>query len=198
MQKGFTIIEIIIAVFVLTIGIIGVFSAFYVIVFLSQDSVDRFTATYLSQEGIEIARNIRDTNWLNYGNNNTPTEVNAWDQFLADRAGGSNDFFWQADYRTAPVFDEAFNLQWYNNENYLKIFGTEGFYEYRNCDSENPDCETKFKRKITASILNQHSIRVLSEVSWDKKATLLEREKFAGDCGPLNCIKTEEILYDWY
>jgi len=64
-MKGFTIVEIIIAIFITSIVLMGIFSIFYVVTVLASDSSDRLTATYLAQEGMEIVRNIRDKNWLN-------------------------------------------------------------------------------------------------------------------------------------
>jgi len=191
---GFTIIEIIIAILVMTIGIIGVFSAFYVIIFLSSDSADRFTAAYLSQEGLEIIRNIRDTNWINYG-----PDIIAWNQYITDRPTGSNDeFFWEADYIASPVAGTGSSLNpWVDPGTYLNI-EADGFYSYRICATGVSNCQTKFKRKITVRILNEHALKVLSEVSWDKRMTFLEPFAAAGSCSPLNCIETEEVLYDWY
>ncbi|MDI6602665.1 MAG: hypothetical protein QME57_00905 [Patescibacteria group bacterium] len=61
---GFTFIEVMIAIFVLTIGVLGVFTAIQNITFSSQINFSKLTATYLVQEGIELVRNQRDSNWL--------------------------------------------------------------------------------------------------------------------------------------
>ena len=64
MSKSFTLIEVIVAVFLLTVGVGGV----YVLVNQAISSTtllkNRLIAAYLAQEGIELVRNIRDTNWL--------------------------------------------------------------------------------------------------------------------------------------
>src|SRR3989338_7885463 len=65
MKNGFTIIELIISIFILSVAVVGIFSAFSMMAILTADVTDRLTATYLVQEGMEIIRNIRDTNWLN-------------------------------------------------------------------------------------------------------------------------------------
>lgn len=61
---GFTLIEIVTVILVVTVGIVGVFG-------LAQDTASssrlvthELTATYLAQEGIEIVRSVRDSNWL--------------------------------------------------------------------------------------------------------------------------------------
>lgn len=187
MKNGFTIIEVIIAILVLSIGVMGVLSAFYVIVFLSQNSVDRFIATYLAQEGIEVIRNIRDTNWL------TP---NNWNEYImaSDQQvpGGSND--WQVDYTTT-----AFTLvgcpscsssgSGAQNVDYLCLHSDNFYYTE---DNPETDCVGgyKFKRILTVNYLEDYAMKVTSEVFWDQKQrniNLLEPP-----------VKIVEILYDWY
>jgi prepilin-type N-terminal cleavage/methylation domain-containing protein len=64
MKKGFTILELLFVILILTVGIGG---AFYLI---SQTfwgvsvTKNRLVAAYLAQEGIEEIRNERDNNWL--------------------------------------------------------------------------------------------------------------------------------------
>lgn len=62
--KGFTLIEVIVAIFVLTIGVLGVFQVVQNITFFSQINSSKLVATYLAQEGIELVRNQRDSNWV--------------------------------------------------------------------------------------------------------------------------------------
>lgn len=63
-KKGFTIIEVLMAVFILTIGILGAFAAVQMIITFTSGIAFRLQAVYLAQEGIENIRNIRDSNWL--------------------------------------------------------------------------------------------------------------------------------------
>lgn len=63
-NKGFTLIEVAVSVFVLVLGtmtIVGVMAnSLKIINVASQTTI----AANLSQEGIEVVRNIRDTNWV--------------------------------------------------------------------------------------------------------------------------------------
>jgi hypothetical protein len=63
-ESGFTILELIIAILVMIIGITGVHAMASWIVSYTTLSGSKLTAAYLSQEGIEITRNIRDKNWI--------------------------------------------------------------------------------------------------------------------------------------
>jgi len=100
---GFTMIELIITIAILSFGIIGVYSAFAPVASLQYTISARFTAAYLAQEGFEITRNIRD---------NT-----VWPGGLTRCALGC-----QTDYKTGLLAP-------YNEQSYLNI-DADGFYGY--------------------------------------------------------------------
>jgi type II secretory pathway pseudopilin PulG len=81
-NKSFTLIETITAIFILTTGILALSSLISYFISASSISSQRLVAAYLAQEGIEIVRNLRDTNLLSGRN---------WDY-------GLNNGNWQADY----------------------------------------------------------------------------------------------------
>jgi len=64
MNKGFTILELMITIVVISIGVLGAYSVIQDILLSTAKSSNRLTATYLAQEGIELVRNERDTNWI--------------------------------------------------------------------------------------------------------------------------------------
>ena len=173
-KNGFTIIELVITIFVLSIAVIGAYNAFTIMNILTSNSSDRFTAAYLAQEGIEIVRNIRDTNWI---------EEDDW-------TAGLSDGDWEADYKTFG--DEMTPLEPYGSGSYLLV-DENGFYNYLSGD------ETKFKRKIALTSLPIPGteedvfdiLKVSVTVSWDEKANILHREKQE------QLITVEEYLYNW-
>lgn len=61
--KGFSLIESILAVFLVTFGIVTVFPLLGLSSSQTIDSRDQIIAAFLSQEGVELVRNIRDDNW---------------------------------------------------------------------------------------------------------------------------------------
>ena len=63
-KKGFTLLEVITAIFILTVGVGGALSLMNQTLSTASIIEQRLIASYLAQEGIEIVRNIRDTNWL--------------------------------------------------------------------------------------------------------------------------------------
>ncbi|KKQ96574.1 MAG: hypothetical protein A3F95_02545 [Candidatus Nealsonbacteria bacterium RIFCSPLOWO2_12_FULL_39_31] len=72
-NNGFTIIETIIAVLIVLTGVAGAYGIITNLTSFGTISPSRLTAVYLAKEGVEIVRNIRDTNWL---------EGHSWDEGL--------------------------------------------------------------------------------------------------------------------
>lgn len=105
LKNAFTLLEMMMAIFVLMVGFLGVMSLVQRAMFSTSISSDRLIAAYLAQEGLEIVRNIRDSNWL--------SRI-AWDQGL----GTGN---WEADYNDFSL------SSWVGR--YLKI-NAGGFYSY--------------------------------------------------------------------
>jgi hypothetical protein len=182
-NKGFTIIEIIITVFLLAIAVVGIFSAFSLMVILTSNTADQLTSAYLAQEGMEIIRNIRDNNWL--GMEVDPTVV-SWDEGLTDCEHPAGC---EVDYRTItsgqyPVYPAS--------DRFFKIDPNVGFYNYET------GTDTKFKRKITIECLpnnnctTEHIMKVIVEVSWTQKPNILNPSGASG------IIQVEDILYNWY
>ena len=137
---GFTIIEVIIAILIVTIGVLSVYAAIQQIVSYTHHSASRLTAVHLGEEGIEIVRNIRDTNWLGGV---------VWNNGLGAGA-------WETDYNDIPPFSP------YNDNHYLNLEAASGFYGY------GPGSRTNFKRKITITFVGD-TLEVSVEVRWEYK-----------------------------
>jgi prepilin-type N-terminal cleavage/methylation domain-containing protein len=63
-SKAFTLIEVLIAITVITLGIVGFYAAITRVVSLTLSNSSRFVASRLAQEGVELVSNIRDTSWI--------------------------------------------------------------------------------------------------------------------------------------
>lgn len=173
-NKGFTIIELVIAIFILSVAVIGIYNSFSTMVVLTSGAADRLTAAYLAQEGMEIVRNIRDTNWIN---------GNSWYDGLSGCDNGC-----MGDYKITGAVDSQ--LSPYVDSEYLKI-DTDGFY------SQTSGAETRFRRKITITFIDggelpSYIANVSVQVFWNQKPTILNPDGLPG------VIETEENLYDWY
>lgn len=66
-RDGQLLVESLIAISLLVVGFLGIFSLLSRSISLSRVAADNYTATYLAAEGIEVARNIADANALRPG-----------------------------------------------------------------------------------------------------------------------------------
>ncbi len=138
-------IEMIAALFVVSVGIMGVFSLVSQTISYISIVSSRLTAIYLSQEGMEIIRNIRDSNFLKI---NKGEEIN-WDDDLL--AGSHYNFDYQS-----PSIPDGTNC---NVKNHLEISG--GFYK---CSDSG-----RFQRKVQITKIGDDEMDVLIEVTWSER-----------------------------
>lgn len=142
-NKSFTLIELIVAIFVILVGILAVFLVITDVTSTTSVYKQRLIAAYLAQEGIEIVRNIRDTNWVE--------GAATWDDglLICPTPNGC-----EVDYSSLNL------TPWSGDGNYLKIDG--GFYNYAS------GADTIFKRKIRIEA-GGDVLQVWVEVFWDIK-----------------------------
>lgn len=147
LQKGMTFLELLVAMFVLIVGISGVAAMLSNTMSASNSNVSRLQAAYLAGEGVEIVRNIRDNNILNY---------NGWHNGISP---GS----WEVVYdsMTLSGVDPA-------NPNFLKI-DNNGFYNY------DVGSDSTFKRVVDINI-NGDVLEITSRVFWQEKGVDQELE----------------------
>ncbi|MEK7564621.1 MAG: type II secretion system protein [Patescibacteria group bacterium] len=167
-NKGFTLIEAIVAIGVISVGFVG--SLVLISKSSSQASIlkDRVVAAHLAEEGIEVVYNVRDTNWIK-GLSwliNIPDTVSG----IVDYDSGSIDISDSSEARRC--------LNWDGNT-------------YRHAVSPAYSCTTTFKRHIeittkteTIAGTNINYIEVKSIVSWKEKS--LDKS-----------LTVIDHLYDW-
>ena len=164
---GFTLLEVLVAIFIITAGIGGVLVLANQSVVTASINSQKLTAAYFAQEGLELARNYRDTNWL---------EGEGW---LTGLANGQ----WITDLRRAGMTSGV--------SSYLCRTAGPSFFHYgggANCAIAGWQ-RTIFRRTIT---LEQNpdgdpatnDLRVQSQVTWAER-------------GRSHAVTAEEILYDW-
>lgn len=139
-QKGFTLIEVVFAISLIVLGTSSVFALMQTSNNMASLAKREFEAAYLAQEGAEIVRNVRDTNWLKQ----RTIPGTAWDSGLDNCAAGC-----EADYNDAGLAAYA--------DRFLKIDGS--FYNYDSGE------QTSYKRKITVTKPNPTQLSVSVEVS---------------------------------
>lgn len=137
-EEGFTFIEVAVAVFVILTAFVGTLGVIQKTISAVTFSSYKLTASHLAQEGIEIVRQMRDTNWVE--KKDDPS--NAWDENIP--VGD-----WRADYTTLGVEDPTLNH--YSGQK-LKV-DSDG-YNYSSGRA------THFKRRISISKPNAYEIQV--------------------------------------
>lgn len=138
-MRGFTLIEVITAVFLLTVGVVGVFSAVNYALSATQTLSSRLIASYLAQEGIEVVRNIRDSNWL---------EGVVWDDGLP---GADCGVQYNSNSCPAATANELLNSD------------GDGFYSY------SIGTATPFTRSVSIGRPNSNTIEVTVTVTWQER-----------------------------
>lgn len=147
-STGFTMLEMIIAIFILVTAIIGSYSVFSRIMVSTSIISSKLIASYLAQEGIEITRNIRDTNWL---------KGLSWDNSLTNCSSGCDcSSGCEADYKSTALIASAPN-------HFLNI-DADGFYGYSKGSTT-----TKFERKITVMSPTADVLQVSVSVDWSDR-----------------------------
>jgi len=153
-KKGFSLIDVIFAIGIILVGLISILGLLRYVIIAGRVSNDKFIATNLAEEGVEIIRAIRDSNWLAGGN---------WDDNLPSAAE-----YKRVDYRQNILLNDDPNA-------YLNI-DSSGFYSY---DAGTP---TKFQRRIYFDPTVQctpagdvgQCIHVVSEVKWENYTLVIE------------------------
>ncbi|MCH7828638.1 hypothetical protein IH982_02070 [Patescibacteria group bacterium] len=141
MQRAFTLIEVLAASFLVVLGAGGVFALVQQTVTFTTNAVFQLEATYLAQEGIEITRNIRDTNLLKIHKG----LGGDWTDNLTGCTTGC-----EADYTQAALVSYT--------DSVLKL--SSGLYNYT------VGTNTLFKRKITVTQPSAEVLEVLVQVTW--------------------------------
>jgi len=141
-KKGFTLLEVIITIFIVSIGLIGILSLVNISLKGPALSKDRLIASGLAQEGIEIVRDIRKSN-VNWGD---------WEWYSGATATGTlSNFIVQYDGTFLPYME--FPLKWDDHFGYQFAFGS----------------TSPFYRKVTLEKISYKEVKVVVEVKWQLK-----------------------------
>ncbi len=141
---GFTLIEVLAAIFIMLVGVLGVFGLITRTVTFNSSVNSQLVASYLAQEGLEIVRNMRDTNFLKIHKG----AGGQWNDGLTACAAGCG-----ADYNDTTLGSFGDTL--------LKL--DNGFYTY------DAGTDTIFTRKITIDSATGDLLKVAVDVSWQDK-----------------------------
>lgn len=138
LNKGQLLVELMVAISVMVIGMLGIFTVLSQSLGLSKVATNQYVAANLAAEGIEVVKNIIDANTINSV---------AWNE------GVSVSGTYRVQYNSTSLNGAGVN-------NFLNYDQSTGLYSY---DSGNP---TNFRRIITINNVSPDEIRVSSRVEW--------------------------------
>ena len=142
-QKGFTLVETLVALFILSIAVTG---ALAVITYNLQSATmikNTFIANGLVQEGMEITRNLRDSDWL---------ALRSFGSF-----GGSariNDGTYRAQWNDTSIHRNGYDVLYVDSK---------GLYNY---EAGEP---TMFSRGIGITKISEQEIKIFVQVLWKER-----------------------------
>ncbi len=149
-SKAFTLVEALVALSILMVGIISGFILVTKALYDVSIIQDRLTASFLAQEGIELVRQIRDSNYIY---NIKSTSAVAWDKSLAN-----------GDYLITTIGNPPSGIQLLSYEDkVLKWDSVSGLYNY------STGVITNFKRKVNITHINPNEIKVTVTIDWVSK-----------------------------
>jgi len=169
-SAGFTLVEALVALSILIVGIISGFilvtKALYDVTIIQ----DRLTASFLAQEGIELVRQIRDSNYVG--------GTVSWDDNLSNGTSTISANINTKVIKLTPDSDPSYDPYLYYHEDI-------GLYNH---DSSGGN-KTSFQRVINIFPVNNDEIRVQSIVTWKSRNISFEIGKGG--------IVAEDHLFNW-
>ena len=135
-EKGYLLIEVMIAITILSIGFLGILGLVSSAIGLNRMVSDQFIANYLNMEGIEIVKSLIDANVM---------QGKPWNEGFS---GG--DF--EIDYKSAFLEN--------NSSRRISFDSTTGSYGYFG------EKQTPFVRTINIELMGADQIKVKSTIKW--------------------------------
>jgi len=176
MLRGFTLVETMVAVSIVTISIVGPLYSLQKGVIASYTARDRLIASALAQEGLEYAHSIRDANYLY--NISNPSSLRSWFYGMNGAGGTANctggvSCIVDATQSTVSVCSGTCPV--------MKL-STTGLYNQSVISSSN--IATRFTRTVRLTSLNAREMKVTVLVTW-----------VTG--GSSYSVEIAEIMQDW-
>jgi hypothetical protein len=163
-KKAQTLVEVMIALFVLVTGILGILSLLAQSIALSRTVNNETVATYLAAEGIEVAKNLIDHDVYEHLNNLDGGPGTGWGTCFGV-AGGD----YELDYTTGVLAKCPPSPRAYSNTDFLEYNPTTHRYLYAYDDVVGGGQPTEFTRevKVTPDSSNpSDEVTVTSIVYW--------------------------------
>lgn len=186
-KKGFSIGEVILSIFILSVGLVGTFKLYSDSVKIFADERDAVIASMLAQEGVELIRNVRDNNWADRDRPLQSGTGSSWEETFNNFPYASDEDDCRRGYLgSGPIICNESNFSLYIN--------SDSFYGHDSVGAT----ATKFKRRITLDYNDNTTptqVTVTSLVNW---STSSQPPVSKDNCTlENNCIFSQATLQDW-
>lgn len=175
LTNGFTIVETLVAVAILSLSVLATFGAVTGGLQNSGLSKDRTVAFYLVQEGMEYIRNIRDENVLNNIGGNARDWLYGLSSVGSDPCYFGNTCMLDINSSSANLTRCSGGFGTCPN---LNINSTTGAYGY-----DSSWTPSVYKREVQFTSINSSEIRVTIKISWTSRGTS-------------NSVQLSQLFYD--
>ncbi len=182
-QKGFSLLEVIVAASIVVVALLGLASLMLQSLRVGAINTNHMIASMLAQEGIEIVRNIRDSNWL--------MADNSWYQaiYYPDLVDASKNTYAVDRYSNSASASLEYDPDDTDHSEARLWLDANEFYVLHDNSLNPPNTTTMFYRLIEVSGLPEWSdmpdqLNVKSTVKWTER-------------GQTNQHVAETNLYKW-
>ncbi|MBI2591556.1 MAG: hypothetical protein HYW34_02675 [Candidatus Brennerbacteria bacterium] len=166
-SRGTILVEVIIAISIVIVGLLAVLRLLSRSISLNREVSNQLVATYLAEEGIEVAKNILDANTIKIGIGDPPyTNSNQWNR---DFTPGS----YEIDYQSQALESDQGRFLFFDPDT--------GRYGYDTAVG----LQTFFKRRIDIENITNNELRISSKVNWDSRS------------GAISSVDLEDHFYNW-
>lgn len=181
--QGQTLLETVIAIAVILIGVTSLVTLFTAASIAGRQSTKQVIAANLAREGIEVARQIRDTNWLEMEQNESTVwadGLNTTMDFTTMPIFNASDFSWSLSF-----LPDDFTTVCPVNRLCAQVYqSADGIYlQWENMPPKE-FVATPFTRLITVNPVSADQLEVICEVQWTEQ-------------NKTHSYQLVEYLYDW-
>ncbi|MCK9393555.1 MAG: prepilin-type N-terminal cleavage/methylation domain-containing protein [Candidatus Paceibacterota bacterium] len=167
-RKGFSLIEMLVSVFIISFALISMFGLNSKYNQQTKQEKEAYEASLLAEEGVEIVKNMRDSNWICA----TLPCGTSWDNGLTTCGSGC-----EIDYLKKGGDGTTTGLtSWTNPGNFLYIDPTTKLYRYPSSGEVSTLQLTPYRRKITIDSTTADRLRIIVTVSWYNYTTEVKQD----------------------
>ncbi|MEK7067452.1 MAG: prepilin-type N-terminal cleavage/methylation domain-containing protein [Patescibacteria group bacterium] len=170
-KAGFSLVEVLIAIFVLTFALLGTLSIIEAVTTAGRVSSTQLTAANLAQEGIELVRNFRDESIAS-------SLTGSWDEWY-DLFGVGATTCYSIQYNTATINFPASSISCASDAPALNYDSATGLY-----GSAGAPPPYSYKRKIRLTRVSTDEIKIEALMTWSEK-------------GRSHSLTVEDRLWNW-